>query len=228
MIPFLTHTGLVSGLGIVFDLDGVIVDSNPVHTVSWREYLRRQGMEPPEGFEQRMYGRHNDDIVRDLFGPGIDADETARHGAQKEALYREMMRPVLREHLVPGVVSFLERHKNVPMAIATNGERANADLVLEGGAVRQYFRAVVDGGMVSRPKPDPEIYLRTARLLGLPPADCIVFEDSLAGAEAARAAGTRVVGLSTTHTSIPCARLTIQDFLDAELEPWLSSQKAAG
>jgi HAD superfamily hydrolase (TIGR01509 family) len=228
MIPFLTNTGLVSGLGMLFDLDGVIVDSNPVHMVSWREYLRRQGMEPPENFEQRMYGRRNDDIVRDLFGAGLDPAEIARHGTQKEALYRKMMRPVLKEHLVRGLLPFLERHKDVPMAVATNGERANADFVLDGGAVRQFFRLVVDGGMVARPKPAPEIYLRTAHLMGLPAANCIVFEDSLAGVEAARAAGTRVVALATTHEAIPCAALTIQDFLDAELEPWLSSQQAVG
>jgi beta-phosphoglucomutase family hydrolase len=228
MIPFLAHTALVSGLGLVFDLDGVIVDSNPVHEVSWREYLRCQGVQAPEGFEQRMYGRRNDDIVRDLFGADIGPAEIVRHGTAKEALYREMMRPVLREHLVPGVASFLERHRDVPMAVATNGERANADLVLESGGLRRYFRFVVDGGMVSRPKPDPEIYLRTAELLGLPPADCIVFEDSLAGVEAARAAGTRVVALTTTHDSFAGTALSIRDFLDAELELWLSSQKAVG
>jgi beta-phosphoglucomutase len=228
MIHFLNHTGLVSGLGLIFDLDGVIVDSNPVHTVSWRVYLRRCGMEPPENFERRMYGRRNDDIVRDLFGAGLDAAEVSRHGTEKEALYREMMRPVLQSHLVPGVVSFLERHRDVPMAVATNGERANAEFVLECGGVGPYFRVVVDGGQVSRPKPHPEIYLRAAGLLDLPPADCIVFEDSLAGVEAARAAGTRVVALTTTHEEFECVALNIQDFLDAELERWLSRQRPVG
>ncbi|MFB3779520.1 MAG: HAD family hydrolase [Bryobacteraceae bacterium] len=215
----------MSGLGLIFDLDGVIVDSNPVHTVSWRVYLRRCGMEPPENFERRMYGLRNDDIVRDLFGAGLDPAEVSRHGSDKEALYRELMRPVLHEHLVPGLVSFLERHREVPMAVATNGERANAEFVLEGGEVRRYFRVVVDGGQVSRPKPDPEIYLRAAELLGMPPADCIVFEDSVAGVEAARAAGTRVVALTTTHKQFESVELKIQDFLDAELEPWLSRQR---
>ncbi len=225
MIPFLTHTGFVSGLGLIFDLDGVVVDSNPVHMVSWRIYLRRHGIEPPEDFEQQMYGRRNDDIVRDLFGAELEPAEVDRHGTEKEALYRKMMGPVLQERLVPGLVSFLDRHQDVPMAVATNGERANADFVLECGGVRRYFRVVVDGGQVSRPKPDPEIYLRTAALLGLPPADCIVFEDSRAGVEAARAAGTRVVALTTTHEQFASVALSIRDFLDAELEPWLSRQK---
>jgi HAD superfamily hydrolase (TIGR01509 family) len=228
MIPFLIHTGLVSGLGLIFDLDGVVVDSNPVHMVSWRIYLRRHGVEPPEDFEQRMYGLRNDDIVRDLFGTGLDPAEVDRRGTEKEALYREMMGPVLQEHLVPGVFSFLERHQGVPMAVATNGERANADFVLENGGMRRYFRVVVDGGQVSRPKPDPEIYFRTAALLGLPPVDCIVFEDSRAGVEAARAAGNRVVALTTTHEQFAGVALSIRDFLDAELEPWLSSQRPVG
>lgn len=218
----------MSGLGLIFDLDGVVVDSNPVHMASWQKYLRRCGAELPENFERLMYGRRNDDIVRDLFGAALDPEEVERRGAEKEAVYREMMGPVLEKHLVPGVVSFLGRHRDVPMAVATNGERANADFVLEGGGVRRYFRVVVDGGQVSRPKPDPEIYLRAAALLGLPPADCIVFEDSRAGVEAARSAGARVVALTTTHEQFAGVRLSIRDFLDAELEPWLSSQRPAG
>jgi len=74
---------------------------------------------------------------------------------------------------------------------------------------------------VARPKPDPEVYLRAARLLGRPPRDCVVFEDSIAGVQAGRAAGTRVVALTTTHTSFPEADLVVENFLSPELEPWI-------
>jgi beta-phosphoglucomutase len=158
----------------------------------------------------------------------LDPAEILRRGAAKEALYREVMEPVLKEHLVHGLVAFLERHRSVPMGVATNAEPANADFVLDTAEVRRYFRAVVDGDDVSRPKPDPEIYFRAAELLGIPPANCIVFEDSLTGVEAARAAGTRVVALKTTYDQLPNVDLSIRDFLDAELEPWLSRQRPAG
>jgi HAD superfamily hydrolase (TIGR01509 family) len=139
-----------------------------------------------------------------------------------------MMRPVLREHLVPGVAAFLERHRDAPMAIATNGEPANADFVIDTGGLRQYFRTVVNGHQVERPKPDPEIYLRVADLLSVPPGNCIIFEDSMAGVEAARASGARIVAVRTTHSAseLPQADVSIRDFLDPELEKWLSAQRA--
>lgn len=224
----LSDFGLVSGLGLIFDLDGVIVDSNPIHSAVWRIYLARHGVVVAEDFDQRMFGRRNDEIVWEVFGADLDPAEAFQHGAAKEALYREVMGPVLREHLVPGLVPFLERHRDVPTGVATNAEPANVAFVLGSGGVGQYFHVVVDGAQVSRPKPDPEIYLRTAELLHLPPANCIVFEDSRAGAEAARAAGARVVALRTTHDRLPNAELSIRDFLDPELEPWLSEQRPAG
>lgn len=218
---------LPAGLGFIFDLDGVIVDSNRVHSACWSEYLRRCGFEKPEDFDLRMFGRRNDDIVRDVFGPELEPAELLRHGAEKEKLYREMMAPVLRDHLVPGVAAFLERYRDVPMAVATNAEPANADFVLDCASLREFFRAVITGHDVTRPKPDPEIYLRSAGELSVPPANCIVFEDSITGVEAARSAGTRVVAIRTTHAASEFDRVdsSIRDFLDPDLELWLTSQK---
>jgi HAD superfamily hydrolase (TIGR01509 family) len=171
-----------------------------------------------------MFGRRNDDIVRDVFGRDLGPAAVDQHGAEKEKVYREMMGPVLRDHLVPGVASFLERHRDAPMAVATNAERANADFMLDGSGLRRYFRAIVDGEQVERPKPDPEIYLRAFRLLDVKPANCVVFEDSAAGVEAARAAGAHVVGVNTAHAAVELAavELKIRDFVDPELERWLS------
>jgi beta-phosphoglucomutase len=216
--------GLSVGLALVFDLDGVIVDSNRVHSESWREYLRRCGREVPEGFDLRMFGRRNDDIVRDVFGWDLDPAEVFRHGAEKERVYRDLLGPVLRDHLVPGVASFLERHHAVPMAVASNGEAANASFVLHTGGLRDYFRVVVTGDQVERPKPDPEIYRLAAGLLQVPPANCIVFEDSAAGVEAARAAGARVVAVNAAHplSELREVEISVRDFLDPGLELWLS------
>ena len=215
------------GLAFVFDLDGVIVDSNRVHSDCWRAYLRRHGLKTPEGFDQMMFGRHNSEIVRLVFGQGLDPAEIDRHGAEKEKLYREMMGPVLDRHLVPGLAAFLRRHDGVPMAVATNGEPANAAFILERGGLRAFFRVVIDGAQVERPKPDPEIYLQAAERLGVTPANCIVFEDSITGVKAARAAGTRVVAIETTHRASELApvAISIRNFLDPALEPWLSAQR---
>lgn len=208
----------------MFDLDGVIVDSNPVHSACWREYLQAFGIQPEADFDARMYGRRNDEIVRMVFGEDVPWNEVLRHGADKERLYRERIAGELDDHLVPGVGPFLQRHCEVPKAIASNAEPANLEFILERSGLAPHFAVTVNGEQVTRPKPDPEIYLRTADLLGVPPRNCIVFEDSHTGVRAARAAGTRVVGLSTTHTELPGTDLVVRDFNDPGLEPWLLNQ----
>jgi beta-phosphoglucomutase len=212
------------GLAMVLDMDGVIVDSNPLHVRAWALYNRRFGIDGGETLAARMYGRRNDQIVREFFGPHLTADQIAAHGAAKEQLYREILKPCLAETLVPGVREFLQLHPGKAVALATNAEPANVDFMLDGSGLRAYFRVVVDGHQVQHPKPDPEIYLRAAQLLSTAPRNCIVFEDSFTGIAAARAAGARIVGLKTTHQDLPDADLAIDDFRDPRLEAWLRAQ----
>lgn len=219
------HAGVEAGLAIILDMDGVIIDSNPAHREAWRIYNRRFGIETDEAMHQRMYGKRNDEIVRDFFGPHLTPEEVFAHGAAKERLYRELMADRVSGCLVPGVREFLERHRTAPLALATNAEPANVEFLLDSVDLRRYFRVVVDGHQVGKPKPHPEIYLRAAHLLDIAARDCIVFEDSLAGLEAARAAGMRTVGVKTTHAAMPDADLAIDNFLSPELEPWLHSQQ---
>jgi HAD superfamily hydrolase (TIGR01509 family) len=220
------NSSLAGGLALIFDMDGVIIDSNPVHTESWHVYLRRHGIEPGRNLPERMFGRHNSEIVRDYFGAHLNSEEVARHGATKEALYRELMRPQIEQRLVPGVRAFLARHRGAPMGVATNAERANLDFVLGESGLDSYFPARLDGDQIRNPKPDPEIYIRVAGLLCVSPANCVVFEDSVPGVQSALAAGMRVVGVSTTHQSLVGAGLHIDNFRSPELETWLSRQVA--
>ena len=212
------------GMAMVLDMDGVIVDSNPLHAEAWMLYNRRFGIDAGQTLAERMYGRRNDEIVRGLFGPELSPEEVAAHGAAKEELYRELLEPRLAETLVPGVREFLERHAGQPVGLATNAEPANVDFVLDRSGLRAFFRVAVDGHQVRHPKPHPEIYLRAAERLSIAPGNCIVFEDSFSGVEAARAAGTRIVGLKTTHRELPGAQLAIEDFREPQLEAWLRAQ----
>lgn len=209
--------------GFIFDLDGVIVDSTEVHSEVWKRYLQPFGIDST-GIRERMHGRRNDEIVRDLFGGGLSDEEVHAHGAAKEALYREVMLPQLERRLVPGIREFLARHARMPMAVASNAEPANVSAILEAADLRRWFQAVVDGHQVARPKPWPEVYCKAASLLGVEPEDCIVFEDSAAGVEAARRAGARVVGIGTTCPELDGVDLMVRDFLDSELERWLAAE----
>ena len=130
---------------------------------------------------------------------------------------------MINQALVPGVREFLERHRDLSIGIATNAEPANVEFLLDAARLRPYFRAVVDGDQVLNPKPYPDIYLRAAGLLGADPRFCVVFEDSHAGVQAARAARMRVVGVRTTHQELPEVDLEIDDFNSPELEPWLAT-----
>jgi len=211
-------------IALIFDMDGVIVDSNPMHRESWVAFNRRYGLETTEEMHQFMYGKRNDQIVRDFYGDGITVEEVDARGRAKERLYREMMAGRTEEMLVPGLRAFLERHRDLPMGVGSNAEPENVAHVLDEAGLRRYFRAVVDGHQVHNPKPHPEVYLRVAELLETEPANCIVFEDSHSGAAAAVAAGMRVIGLCTTYVNLPGAVLTIDNFLSGDLESWLQAQ----
>jgi beta-phosphoglucomutase len=205
-------------------MDGVIIDSNPVHRRAWALYCQRYGIETDATMDQRMYGRRNDEIVRDFFGAHLTLDDARAHGEAKEQLYRETIGPVINEALVPGVREFLDRHRHEPIGLASNAGPANIDFVLDAARLRPYFRAVVNGHQVANPKPYPDIYLRVADLVGVDPAGCVVFEDSETGIQAAKAAGMQVVGLKTTHPELPGVDLAIDDFRSPELEPWLATR----
>lgn len=204
-------------------MDGVIVDSNPLHREAWVKFNASHGLETTEAMQQRMYGKRNDEIVQDFFGGALSAEEAFAYGAAKEAIYREMVGPLLPGALVPGVREFLERHRDVPTGCATNAERANVDVVLQLGAIAEFFRVIVDGHQVSRPKPFPDIYLRAAELLGASPEDCLVFEDSYAGVASGLAAGMQVVALRTTHQDFQGVSLAVDDFHAPELEAFVTA-----
>jgi beta-phosphoglucomutase len=214
-------------IALIFDMDGVIVNSNPVHREAWEVYNRSLGIETTEAMHQRMYGKRNDQIIRDYMGAHLTDLEASEHGAAKERLYRELIGPKLHSSLVPGVRQFLSRHRDLPMAVASNAEPENVTFVLDAAGLRPFFRAVVDGHQVTHPKPAPDVFLKAAELLGAAPADCIVFEDSYSGVAAGLAAGMQVVGLRTTHPDLPGTRLAVDDFFAPELEAWMFATMAA-
>ena len=204
----------------IFDLDGVIVDSMPLHVAAWQQYREQLGQERSD-FSKRMHGYRNDELVREWFGPALTPAEVAWHGAEKEKLYRRMMGPAVQAHLVPGIVEFLQLHQAVKKGLASNAERPNIDLILDGCGLRHHFSVVLDGDQVQRPKPYPDIYKKAAELLGAPMQDCVIFEDSPAGVEAGLAADARVVGVLTHPTELVGVDLLIRDFRDPALGKWL-------
>ncbi len=213
---------LAPGVALLFDLDGVILDSMPMHTRAWEVYMESHGVNV-EGLAQRMHGARNDQIVERFFGRRMSEDEIREHGAAKERLFRTMMAPCIEEHLLPGLREFLTALEGAPLAIGSNAEPGNIAFILDGAGIRRFFRVVVDGHQVAHGKPHPDVYLRAASLLGVDARDCVVFEDSAPGVEAGLRAGARVAGVATHAASLEGVSLTIQNFFDPRLAPFLAS-----
>jgi beta-phosphoglucomutase len=208
-------------VAVIFDMDGVLIDSNPTHAAAWIQYLSALGI-PYEGIDTWMAGKRNDQIMRILLGDSASEADVFAHGAAKEALYRRLMAPHLEQHLMPGLRPFLDSLAGLPIGLGSNAEPANVDFLLDSAALRPHFHAIVDGHQVEHPKPAPDIYLKVARLLNADPAQCVIFEDSPSGIRAARAAGARVVGVNRSGAPLDGAELTIRDFTDPALPVWLA------
>lgn len=215
------------GIALIFDMDGVIVDSTAIHVDAWEEYLLSRSIRIDD-IRNRMLGRHNSEIVRSFIDPDLDEAAVAAHGAAKEALYRDKIHAQLDAKLVPGMRRFLADCAGAPMGIATNAEAANVDFILQNASIAGHFQAIVSADDVARPKPYPDAYQRAAELLETPARNCVAFEDSRGGVQAARAAGMRVVGVTTTLDSFADVDLTIPDFLSANLRAWISELELRG
>ena len=184
----------------LFDLDGVVVDSNGLHVESWKEVARRHGFACPDPEHIGKCGLRTRAVIRDLLRwPVTDADAD-RIGFEKEDLYREWIR---RDGIraIPGVLDFLAaaQRLGIPCAVGSSAPRENVDLCLRALDAERFFAATVSGADVARGKPAPDIFLKAAAGLGIAPAQCLVFEDAPAGVAAAHAAGMRAYALLTSH-----------------------------
>ena len=204
----------------IFDLDGTMLDNNPYHLRAWKKYLEGKGRKiSDEEYNANINGRTNKDVIRYLFGSGLNDEETLSYSLEKEAVYRELYLADIKP--VNGLIDLLKflRDRKIPMAIATSGIQVNIDFMFDHVPVRKYFQAVINSSHIRKGKPDPEIFLTAAKELGVPANHCLVFEDSVVGVTAAHAAGMKVVALSTTQSGseLRNADFTVTDF--ASLAP---------
>lgn len=188
---------------VIFDMDGVVVDSNPFIRATWEAFLHSRGIIlDDELFAGAISGKTGPDSIRILFNNSLPGEEVRSLVAQLNEAYRETIRNAPRLLPLAGITGFLAglRASGIPIALATSAPPETIDLVLGRLGVREFFQHVVDDTQVTRGKPDPEIYRLAARRVGAGEAECIVFEDSRSGILAARGAGLTVIGVSTTHS----------------------------
>jgi HAD superfamily hydrolase (TIGR01509 family) len=183
----------------IFDHDGVLVDSLGNHQHSWLELGRRTGLPITTDFVRETFGMTNPTIFERLLGPGINPAEIQRYADLKETCYREVARETVA--LIDGVRVLLDKltRAGVLLAVGSSAVRANLDLTIEVCKLQGRFAAVASLEDITRGKPDPEVFLVAAQKAGVGPARSVVFEDAPVGIIAAKAAGMRAVGLTTTH-----------------------------
>jgi beta-phosphoglucomutase family hydrolase len=184
---------------VIFDWDGVVVDSSAHHERSWEVLAARRGLALPADHFKRGFGKKNNIIIPDL-GWATKTDQVATLAREKEEIYRDLVRQHGIEPL-PGVRALLQSllDADVPAAIGSSTERANLDLLLDLMDLRKFFRAIASGDDVLHGKPDPGIFLLAAKRLGVAPSQCVVIEDAHVGIEAARRAGMTVLAVATTE-----------------------------
>ena len=184
---------------VIFDWDGVVVDSSAHHERSWEVIASRRGFPLPADHFKRGFGKKNNVIIPDLGWATAPAEVDAL-AREKEDIYRSLVREKGIDPL-PGVRELLAalQAAGIPCAIGSSTERANLDCLLDLMDLRKFFRVIVSGDEVERGKPDPSIFLLAAERLGIAAADCVVIEDALVGIEAARRAGMPVLAVGTTN-----------------------------
>lgn len=185
----------------IFDMDGVLVDSGACHRAAWRALLAELGAPEPPELWRLTIGRPSHEAVSELLGRPLPPAEARRLARRKQELYARLAAAGL--PAVAGAAEFVRAlgALGVPRALATSASRPDVERVLAPLGLLEHFPVVVSAEDIVRGKPDPEVYLRAARGLGVAPGGCLVFEDSVVGVQAARAAGMRVVGVATAHTA---------------------------
>lgn len=185
---------------VIFDMDGVLVDSGACHREAWKALLSELGISPEPDFWRLTIGRPSHEAVCVLLGRELPETEARELSRRKQQHYLRIATNGL--PAVPGAVQFVESliRERVPRAVATSARRTDVDHMLGALGLLDRFDAIVTAEMVRRGKPDPEVYLLAAQAVGVEPQGCVVFEDSLVGVRAARGAGMRVIGLATSHT----------------------------
>lgn len=185
---------------VIFDWDGVVIDSSRPHRLSWERLAGERGLPLPSDHFERGFGKKNQTIIPEIYQWTSDPEEIEALGNAKEALYRAILEEEGLDPL-PGAIRLFHELKEagVPMAVGTSTPHANVDCVIRLIGAEGFFEAVIAAEDVDRGKPDPDVFLKGADRLRAAPENCVVFEDSAHGIEAALAGGMKAVCLTTTH-----------------------------
>lgn len=218
--------------GFIFDMDGVVIDSNPFHKIAWEKFLTGQGHAfNDQLFDNVLSGRTGPTSLRLLFGEDLPEEILNTYLEEVDSNYQEILISSEEVRSIAGVHSFIDqiRKQGYPLALATSAPVLNIELGLQKLHLENTFEHIVGKVDVTHGKPHPEVYLTTLERLDLPAENCIVFEDSKAGIQSARNAGIRVVGIASAHSKEELLEegvsMVVDDFREVTTDKVLSLLK---
>ena len=189
--------------GFIFDMDGVVIDSNPYHKIAWEKFLNGQGISFDDKlFDNVLSGRTGPTSLRLIFGEDLSQEKLDLYLEEVDSNYQTILRESEDVRPIAGVHAFLDQitGNGIRLALATSAPVLNIELGLEKLKLENTFEHIVGKVDVSHGKPHPEVYLTSLSLLGIAAENCIVFEDSKAGIQSALSAGIQVVGIASGHS----------------------------
>jgi len=217
--------GRIVEYGFIFDMDGVVIDSNPYHKMAWESFLDGQGYEyDDQTFDQMLSGRTGPTSLKLLFGDDLSETLLEQYLEEVDGNYQGILRTKEKATPIAGVHEFISRIRNEGhrLALATSAPPLNIEMGLEKLDMQETFEIIIGKVDVHHGKPHPEVYQKAVAKLGLPKENCIVFEDSSAGIQAALAAGLPVVGIASGHSREELLEegvsMAVDDFRGLQLE----------
>ena len=198
-----------SEYGVIFDMDGVLADTGPIHYESWVKLANEIGSRFPKELFERTFGQQSSAIVRMLVSPNTEDSKIIEWAALKEEYFRDMVKDKL--FPLPGVISILKtlQMNGFKLAVGSSGPPENVELLLNTLKIKKYFEVIITAAEVKKGKPEPDVFLIAANALNVLSENSIVIEDAPVGIEAAKRAGMKVIALTTTHDE--------KELLDADI-----------
>ncbi len=184
---------------VIFDMDGVLADTGPIHFESWVKLANEIGMEFTKEFFKSTFGQQSFPITRKLVGPEANDKDVIRWANLKEKYYREMVQEKLEP--LPGVINLINELKEngFKLAVGSSGPKENVELLLTSLKIKEYFDVIITATEIKNGKPAPDVFLIAAKSANVKPENCLVIEDAPVGIEAAKRANMKSIALTTTH-----------------------------
>ncbi len=210
---------MINDFCVIFDMDGVLADTGPIHFESWVKMAAEIGVEFTREIFEDTFGQQSPTITRKLVGPEVDEFLVEKWASRKEFYYREIVRDKLTP--LPGVIKIIKELKSegIKLAIGSSGPPENVDLILSQLNIKTFFNVIITAAEVKKGKPEPDVFLIVAKNLNINPKNCLVIEDAPVGIKAAKRAGMLSIALTTTHNreELFGAQLIVNDLTEINL-----------